>query len=197
MPQFAEVIYNPYAAYVAALNLDNTYGTPVQIDYLGKLSFQFEHDQDELMSGGQIVEKMSIAKKATGELTQGAMNFAALAIMIGETAADYGVTPSQYSILDARTGGSGMPYFGLIVAYAATNGANMLAGFPKAMLQTVPGFDVDQNKFRIGSANFDAVPPSQNVRKVVRMRRYETAASIPTTANAFLDFFSTPINMFA
>lgn len=196
MPAYAEVIYNPTAAYIASLNNDDTYDAPVQIDYLGKLSFEFEADQDELMSGGMIVEMLAIPKKVTGEITQGALNMAAMSTMCGYTFTEYSTTPNRYGILQVKTGGAGMPYFGLIVSYASTLGGNLLAGFPKAMLDTMPGFDVDQNKFRIGNANFSGVAPSQNIRIAALIKKNETAASIPTTAQGFLDFFTIPIPVF-
>lgn len=196
MVAYSEVIFNPTAAYIASLNNDDTYDAPVQIDYLGKLSFEYEADNDTLMSGGMIVEMLAILKRVTGEITQGALNMAAMSTMCGYTVTEYSTTPNRYSQLPILTGGAGMPYFGLIVAYASTLGGNLLAGFPKAMLDTVPGFDVDQNKFRIGSANFSAVAPSQNIRIAALIRKYETAASIPTTAEDFLAFFTTPTAVF-
>lgn len=197
MPQFAEVIFNITEAWVAALSVTNTYSTPVAIDLIGKVSFTYETDTDEIMSAGLVVDSLAIPKKAKGEMTQSSLDFAAMATMCGFLAGNYGTTPNQYGIMDVAVGGDGMPYFGLLVAYAATLGGNMYAGFPKAKLETVPGFDVDQNKFRIGKAGFSAFAPSTTTRKVVRYKRNETkatltAAGYTASGAAFLGYFTTP-----
>lgn len=183
MPQFAEVIYNPTDLIVAKLNNDNSYGTPVRIDYFEKVAFDFEADTDEIKAGGLIVEALSIATKVTGSMDNGAMNFAAMSILQGDTPpAVYGTTPSQYQYLDVTVGGAGNPYFGLIVQYASTLGGALLACFPKAMLSKKPGFDIDQNKFRVGSAEFGAYAPSTISRRVARLLKYETAPTMQLTS---------------
>jgi len=186
MPQFSEVIYNPTRVIVASLANDNTYGTPVDVDYFEKVSFDFEADEDEIKSGGLIVEILSVATKATGTMDNGALNFAAMGIIQGDSPiATYGVTPNRYQYMDVTVGGAGNPYFGMIVTYASTLGGNLLVGFPKAMLTKKPGFDVDQNKFRVGSADFKAVAPSTLSRRVARLIKYETATSL-TLSSAYI-----------
>lgn len=183
MPQFAEVIYNPTDLIVAKLNNDNSYGTPVRIDYFEKVAFDFEADTDEIKAGGLIVEALSIATKVTGSMDNGALNFAAMSIIQGDTPpAVYGTTPSQYQYLDITVGGAGNPYFGLIVQYASTLGGALLACFPKVMLTKKPGFDIDQNKFRVGSAEFGAYAPSTISRRVARLLKYETAPTMQLTS---------------
>lgn len=191
-PGYAEVIYNPTAIYVASLTdaVAGTYGTPQLIEYGQKFEFDIESDNDEIMAYGLTVEALAVPKKATGTLTQAAMNFAAIAILCGFTNNSYLTTPNRYNIMDINVGGSGLPYFGVIVSYAATNGANMLAGFAKAQLDTVPGFKVDQNKFRIGEAKINGYAPNTQIRKVVRLKGNETAATVPTTGVTFGAFFS-------
>jgi len=183
MPQFAEVIYNPTDLIVAKLNNDNSYGTPVRIDYFEKVAFDFEADTDEIKAGGLIVEALSIATKVTGSLDNGAMNFAAMSIIQGDVPTSvYATTPSQYQYADITVGGAGNPYFGLIVQYASTLGGALLACFPKAMLSKKPGFDIDQNKFRVGSAEFGAYAPSTISRRVARLLKYETAPTMLLTS---------------
>ena len=201
MPVYGEVIYNPTEVMIAKLKNDNTYEAPVAVEYLGKLSFEVEADTDELMSGGMIVETLAIPKKNTGEMTMGKLNMAAMAAMCNYPTGEYYSTPNRVSVLDMLMGGEGLPFFGMIVAYASTLGANLMVGFPKAKLQTVPGFDVDQNKFRIGSANFDAIAPSTTVRKAARFKLNETAATIASfygaSAGNFLSYFKAPTDMFS
>jgi hypothetical protein len=197
MASYGDVIYNPTAAYAAAWLAGNTFGTPVPIDYIGTLSFEYESDTDQVKSGGMIVETITIPTKVAGEMNQGSLDYLTWGVMTGFAANEYSTTPNRYYITTPKLGGEGLPYFGLIVAYAAVGGANLLVGFPKAKLDNVPGFTVDQNKFRIGSANWTAVAASTITRMAGLYKKYETASAIPTTAAAFLQFFTNPINLFA
>lgn len=194
---YGDVIYNPTAAYVAALNtVANTYGTPVKLDYLGKVSFEYESDTDNIKSGGQIREVLAIPTNAKGKIEQFSLNYDAWAILTGFGTSEYSTTPNRYFRAMPKFGGSGLPYCGLIVAYAALNGANLLCGFAKFMLQNVPPFDVDQNKFRKGETEFMAIGAGDAGYGLV-YQRYETAANIPTTAGTFLSFFNNPVSVFA
>ena len=130
MPGYAEILFNPTAAWVAPLNSDNSYGTPVQVDYLSTFNFSWESANDEIMSGGMIVEAMSIPNKATGTLGNASLNFAALSVLIGQTASDDGTTPNQTSTLYFKTG-KRLPYFGFIASYEATYGNAFRKGFCK------------------------------------------------------------------
>jgi hypothetical protein len=195
MPAFSEVIYNPTEVLVAALQSGNTYGTPVAIDYMQKVSFETEADQDEIKSGGVIVEALAIPTKIAGELEVAALNLTQTATMLGYNAQTYGVDPNQYGVMDGIMGGQGLPYFGMLVRYQATLGGDLIVGFPKAMLETVPSFDVDQNKFRVGSANFNAYAPSTTRRAAYRFKKNQVGASLASqyaTAGNFLAFFTTP-----
>jgi len=194
MPAFAEVLYNPTRAIVAKLNSDNTFGTPQEIDYIQKLDFDFGADTDTIKSAGLIVEKLSIATEVTGNIGMAAMNFAAMSILMGDTPPSvYGTTPNQYQYLDITLGGSGNPYFGLVVVYAATLGGNVIVGFPKAMLDKKAGFTMDQNKFRLGEAAWGAVAPSTTLRRCARVMKNETATStggVTLSSAWFASFFS-------
>lgn len=196
MPNYGDVIYNPTAVYVAPLLSNNTFGTPARMTYQGKLSYTYESDHDELKSGGAIREVITIPTKIKGTIEEMALDYVSWGIITGFAAAEYSTTPNRYYRAMPRLGGEGVPYVGLIVAYAALNGANLLAGFPKFKVDTPPGFDVDQNKFRKGSSDFSAVGAGDAGYAAV-LQKYETAAQIPTSAAAFLQFFTTPINVFA
>lgn len=191
MPAFSEVIYNPFDVIVAKLNNDNTYGTPQRVDYFEKVSFDWEADTDEIKSAGLIVESLSVATKATGTLDTGALNFACMSIIQGDTPTTvYGTTPSQYQYVDIEVGGAGNPYFGMMVLYASTLGGALIAGFPKAMLSKKPAFEVDQNKFRVGSADFNAFAPSTVIRRAARLLKYETRPSLVLTSGYMQGFFN-------
>lgn len=193
---YGDIIYNPTAAYVAALDsVANTYGTPAKVDYIGKLSYEYESDTDTIKSGGQIREMITIPTNAKGKFEEFSLNYIPWGILTGFGASEYSTTPNRYYRAMPRFGGSGLPYCGLIVAYAALNGANLLVGFAKFKLQNVPPFDVDQNKFRKGETEFMAIAAGDAGYGIV-VQRYETAAQIPTTASTFLSFFTTPISVF-
>jgi hypothetical protein len=192
MPKYGDVIYNPKAAVVAAITAtdpDIVYGTPVFVDYIDRVSFEFEADNDELNSGGQTVEAISIIKKGTGTLMLGSLDLTGSSVpMLGITAQTYGTTPNRYTIAKPKTGGQGLPYFGMIVEYAALNGANCVVAFPKCLLETYPAFDVEQNRFRRGEAAFSFFSPSVIKRELYLLRTNETAAALPATQLAFQSY---------
>jgi len=79
----------------------------------------------------------------------------------------------------------------MMVLYATTLGGAFIAGFPKSMLNKKPGFDIDQNKFRVGSAEFSAFAPSTISRRVARGMKMETApTSLPLTSAYMQGFFN-------
>lgn len=189
--EFAGVIYNPKRIIVSTVSAAGVFGTPVDLDYFQKASFDVEADQDEIKSGGLIVEKLSVATKVVGTLSSGSLNFLARAIMEGDTPTSiYGSSPNQYQYLDITVGGPGNPYFAMIIEYAATFGGNVLIGFPKSMLTQKLGNDVDQNKFRIGEAEFEAVAPNPLIRRACRILKYETAATMQLTSGYMTGFFN-------
>lgn len=191
--EYGDVIYNPTGLVVARLQADNSYGTVGVVDYLGDFSFNFESDEDDIMSGGAIVETLSIVKRGTGKLTDAALNWPAIVVMSGlDDPSEEGDTPNRIKTLDVKFGGRGMAYFGAVVRYEAQQGSNLLVGFPKAMLSTLPSFTVEQNKFRTGEANIKmiGVGTTAQGRRGVRMKKYETAAALPSTGEAFDTFFT-------
>jgi len=189
MPEYGDVIQNITAMYVAALGSDNSYGTPALIDYGQQLSWEFESDTDEIKSYGLIVESLAIPIKATGTLVQASMDLASFAIMTSNSSSESDSAPDRVKTVDVQVGGSGLPYFGIIAAFASPSGANVIAGFPKCMLETVPGFNVEQNTFRVAEVSINMFSPSTTIRKVSRYKKYETAAAIPSDASGFDTFF--------
>ena len=184
-PAFGDVIQNITGINVASLDSVNVYGDPEFIVYGEKLTYEYESDEDDLKTYGQVAEKLTIPTKGVAVLEEGSLNWPALVAMTG-FAINSG---SGYEEMDALVGGEGMPYFGVIVSYASINGANMLAGFPKCKLTNMQSFNAEQNQFRVGELNFEFFAPSTVIRKLSRTRRYEVAESIPSTAAAFLAYF--------
>lgn len=197
MPQYGEIVYNPTDSWIATYDpVAGEFSLPVRVDYIQQVTFEYESDTDEIKTAGLIAESLAVITKGTGELSQASLDFAGMTVLTGYGSTEFNTTPNRYSVQDIVVGGEGLPYFAMITSYAATNGANALVGFAKMKLETVPGWTVDQNQFRIGSANFNAFPPSTTYRKAARIVRYETAAIVPQTAEGFLEFFTLPTPMF-
>ncbi len=187
MPEWGDVVFNLTGVNVARLLTGNLYGLAGSLEYGQELSFSVISDNDELMSYGMIVERLAIPKKIEGTIKQGAIDFLPLATMTGFAPASSGTTPNRTRVVDVLAGGSGLPYFGLIGAFAGTFGANTLCGFPKAQLDSFPSWEVEANKFRIGETKFTAMAIETTTRKLLRIRSYETAAAVPTD---FANWFS-------
>ena len=191
--EYGDVVYNPNSAVISGLQNDGTYSGYGTIDYMGDFNFETESDEDEIMVAGVVVEQLTIPKRATGTIKDASLNWDALVLMgatQGAAIVAAGSTPNRSERIDFVFGGEGLQYFGLVVRYEATNGANLLAGFPKCMLSTIPPFTAAQNKFRTGEAGIKMVAPSQIIRKAIRMEKYETAQAVPANAGAFDTFFA-------
>src|SRR5690606_11975984 len=87
------------------------------------------------------------------------------------------------------TGGAGTGYFGLIAAYVADDGGNMVVGFPKAKLGTFPGFTQEQNQFRHSEIPFNAFAPSTLKRIAMKSIAYETLTAPPSDQSGFQAYF--------
>lgn len=191
MANWADVIYNITAIYVASFNVvTNTYGTPALVKYGQQLNYEWESDTDEIKAYGQFVAALGIPTKATGTLMMASLNFDAMAIMTGLTPADSGSTPNRQKKVLWLTGGSGTPYFGCIAAYVADDGGNEVIGFPKSKLETYPGFTQEQNQFNVPELTFNAYAPSTTKRMAMKSIAYETLTAPPTDQSGFQAFFA-------
>lgn len=188
MPSFGDIIYNITDMYVAPLT-GSTYGTPARVEYVSSLSFEFETDEDTIKAYGLTVEKLSVPTGITGTLAEASLNWSAASVMTGMSEASSGTTPNAVKTLDMLMGGAGLPYFGLIAAYASLEG-NALLGFPKCKLGSLPAFTVEQNVFRTAEISMMMLAPSTTVRKALRLRKNETAASVPSAQADFQAFFA-------
>lgn len=187
---FANELYNPSAVYVATLNNDNSYGTPQLVQKLETLSWNYESANDEINAYGMFTDSLALVKKATGSLNEAHLNWDALVILTGEQQTSSGSTPNQVATLDTLAGGEGLPYFGIITVFRGKNSSGAWFGFPKAQLTTKPGFEMDQDAFRRGSADFNAYAPSTLIRKIDRGKKYETLPANPTGASDFDTYFT-------
>ncbi len=189
MPEYGEVAFTLMDIKVAALASDNTYGTPVSLGYGQSLEFSAQADSDMIKAYGMGVELLRVITHATGTLSQGQLDFAGYAILIGNgfDKNDFGTTPAQYSQVDIQVGGSGLPYFGLVGKLAGVVGADLHVGFSKSMLDTMPSFTVEQNKFVLPSAAMTMITPDVTNRLLLSYETHETAEAITSDFDTFFD----------
>lgn len=188
MPSFGDIIYNITDMYVAALT-GSTYGTPARVEYVQSFSFEFESDEDTIKAYGLNVETLSIPIGGTGTIAEASLSWGAMAVMTGNSESSSGSTPNGVKQIDMLAGGAGLPYFGVIASYAAVEG-NALIGFPKCKLVSLPAFTVEQNQFRASDMGIKMVAPSAVIRKLMRLKKNETAATVPTSSGDFGTFFT-------
>lgn len=179
MPDVAAVWYNCTNMKVAPLLANGTYGGPVALDIGSEMQFAFENDTDELFSYGMVVERLSITVRVTGQFMQGSLDSVALWVMTGVNTVSSGSQPNRIADSEILAGGSGLPYFGLMGEFAATNGANGWAFLRKIQLETIPEYKIERNKFRISEVKFAGMAKDTSGRKLVKIRQNETLATLP------------------
>lgn len=184
-PTYGEVSFSIEGLSIATLNSDGTYGTPVSLVYGQTFGFTSEADTDQLKAFGMIVETLTVPTHFTGTFTQGAIDIDAYEIMCGLTADVSGSSPSGQTDLSFTAGGSGLPYFGMIGRLAGVQGAGVLVGFPKMMLDSYPSFEVEQNRFIMPETSARAIVQDTTSRMAAKVRMLETAQEIPTDFDTF------------
>ncbi len=186
MPEFASVVFTITNIRVARLRADGTYD-PVSysLQYGSEMSFEVEADTDQIKSYGMIVALLSIVTSLAGTLKQAAIDPPGLNIMVAVDDTSTGSTPNRVATADFLAGGAGLPYFGAAGDFAAENGANAHLGLRKMKLDTMPGWMVEQNKFRLDEVKFRAIPIDTTTRKMHRLKRNETSAALPEDLNTF------------
>lgn len=190
MTAFGEVIYNITNMYVATPLGGGVFGPPAHVDLLSMFSYQFAADDDQIKAYGLVVELLTINTHIEGEIQQASIDAVVHQILTGEDSSSSGTTPDRVVTADALVGGAGLPYFAWIAEYASLDGARFVAGAAKCKLDVRPGFQADQNKFRIGQAGLKMIAPSTTARIALRTKRIEGAYTFPTDAAGFATFFS-------
>jgi hypothetical protein len=184
--EFADVVYTLTNLVVARLKADLTYDVVSRALGLGnQLSFSVKADNDQLRSYGMVARLLTILTNAEGMLSAGAVEADVLWILTGHNTTSSGSAPNRVGTVDVLAGGSGLPYFGVVGAFASEDGANALIGLRRAMLDTFPEWTVEENKFRVAETKFTAIPIDTTSRKLHRIKRNETAAAIPGDLNTF------------
>ncbi len=201
-PTFGEVIYTPRKVYIASLTATGTlaYGTPVALDYVQKISYDPESDEDAVMADGAVVEALAVLKQVTGEIETKALQNSALAVIASNivTTVSDGTAPARASRSTITGGGKRYPYFGMIVEMRAGGDAagtmlnnSMLIGFPKCIITNLPAGAFEQSKFASFTIPFRAIALTAPETTVFKLKMSEGADAVPTTAILFASFFTT------
>lgn len=191
---YADQGFNITDMVVCAMAQDGTFtGTPVRLASGQECSIEPASEAFENTGYGRTSELATVVTHAEFSLGQGAIDYAAYAIIAGTTNDEYGTTPNQYAEVHKAAGGRGLPYFALIGKMAAIGGASILVGLPRAKLDTVPSFTMTQNEFIVpeaaGKSIYNKASTGRFEYVPFILKPYETTPTIALTVNFFDDFF--------
>ena len=184
MPDNGDIVYSVKEIWVAALE-DNAgaYGTPAYIEYPQDGGYSPEMDTDKIKAGGANVESLAIQIGSTITLKEASMRDDAINIIEGETATTSGSGDAEVKTREHGGGGEGLPYFGIIQVFNATNGAAYVYAAAKCKAQTKQEFKAEQNKFRVGEMKIDALATAP-AYKVEKTMKYASADNLPDFSDA-------------
>ena len=180
MPNYSEIIYSVREAFVIPL-LDNAgnYGTPQVFEYVQDVSWEPVHDNDMIKAQGVNLEALSVQIGSKITVKEASMRAETINVIQGNTATESGDSGNRVRTRINSGGGAGLPYIGLIAVCEATDGAVFVAGWPKTQAETKQKFSIEQNKFRVGEMNFNAVATLIEGKDIEIFRAYETDADLP------------------
>lgn len=189
-PLYADIAYSVRDAIVASLSGAGSYGTPAAFAYLQDASYEPEHDTDKIKAGGAYREGLSVQIGTKISLKEAAMFDDVLNIIEGETATQSGSSGNRQRKRIHSGGGSGLPYFGIILVFEATDGAIFVYGAAKAQAESKQKFSAEQNKFRTGEIPIYAF--ATTTKEIEKTIKYESEDDLPdfTDAQEFEDFLT-------
>jgi hypothetical protein len=179
MPETGDIVFSVREIWVAALE-DNLggYGTPAYIEYPQDGGYEPEMDTDKIKAGGANVEALAIQIGSVITLKEASMRDDAITIIEGEGVTVSGSGDTQVKTREHGGGGEGLPYFGLIQVFNATNGGVYVYAAAKCKSQTKQKFMAEQNKFRVGEMKIDALATAP-AYKVEKTMKYASATNLP------------------
>jgi hypothetical protein len=179
MPEYGDIVYSVKDIYVASLE-DNVggYGTPAYIEYPQDGGYEPEMDTDKIKASGANREALAIQIGSVITLKEASMRDDAVNIIEGESATESGASGNRVKTRHHGGGGEGLPYFGMVQTFNATDGAIYVYGAAKCKAQSKQKFMAEQNKFRVGEMKIDALatPVTGIIEKTVK---YENVATVP------------------
>lgn len=168
---------------VATINSDGTYGTAVALKKQQQLTIQLVADTDELKSGAQVSDLLTIITHATGTVQAGAITYAAGTVLFGGANSN----SSSASINEWRVkAGKQMGYFGLIGKLMVNQGGDIHIGLPRCMADTVPQLTMTEDgQFYLPSLPIRIIRKSDTDDNLIYWDENETAADIPDDFDTF------------
>jgi hypothetical protein len=165
------------------------YGSPVAVGDRQQLQVTPQMDTDEVKAGGVVVALLSVATHVTFTLAYARLQPAVLSVIATDSPTTSGSSPA--AVTDFGTMGGGLPYFGVMGAFASEDGGNVLIGLPLCKLDSAPAPANDQNQFATYSVTGRGIanPASDSPGRLLVVRQYETAAALPADADAVDTFF--------
>lgn len=179
-PQAGELLYTVLKLWVAQLDpTTNTFGVPVQIDYVQDTELAGEYDTDTIKAGGMNRELLTVQIGSTLKFSEAWMPTAAITAITNETESESGSSGSRVWERIISGAGGGLPYVGLVGQVAGINNAFGIFAAPKCKANKKPDAKYEQNKFRVSEMEFMMASATPAVNKLVKTERYERLNEIP------------------
>ncbi len=190
IPEYA-LPYSVSEARVAGFSFaTEQYASSVALNYLQSVSFEPEHDTDELMNLGAVERMLSVLTKVTVGLKMGGLDWTALAEMTGMANADSGSGATEQKLNEFEGGGGGLPYFGLAVALPTDDAATVLHVYLRLVkLETYPAISPEMNKFMIPELKGTAARlrlAAGTTFKIASLKMRPVGTALPTDFSAWL-----------
>lgn len=173
-------------------------GTAVAVQILKGTSVEPETNAlDVLTDRGSAIALASILSHANFTINMAGFDLTALQLVGGYSISSYGTTPDEYEVLGPDAGGSGLPYFGLILAGAVADGSgNVMIGMPLCKLDNLPNVSLNENEWTMSEVAGKSIANKKSVwsKKPYVIRSNESHTTITQTADWFNDFFKVTVS---
>lgn len=125
----------------------SNYGTVVAMAEGQMLQFDPQADTDEKKSFGRIRRLLTVLTHINFNIGVGLVQADAIWVMTGIAQSVSGSGASLTQRLRFDSGGSGLPYFGVVGNFASDDLGDVVMGIPLCKLDAPPSLSSDQNKF--------------------------------------------------
>ncbi len=171
---FGETPFNVTDMVAASFTSPGSYGSDVRFEAGTEMSADPQSDAIELEGYGKFIEIATILTHINLSVAFGGADVAIMDLLNGVTEATTGTTPTSIGKTDIDTGGSGLPYIGIIGDLAATGIANYSVGVPKLKMDTVTALTLMQRAFLVQSGSARGISDGT---RAIRFTRRETSAT--------------------
>lgn len=171
---FGETPFNVTAMEAASFTSPGTYGTGVPFEAGTEMSADPQSEELELEGYGKFIEIATILTHINLTVNFGGADQAIMDLLNGVVEVISGVTPNQVGKTDVDTGGSGLPYVGILGDLAAVGIANYSVGVPKLKMSSVSSLTLAQRAFLTQSGSARGISDGT---RAIRFVRNETAVA--------------------